>query len=276
MLVFCNDHQSVSANESFSPSAGKPKLFVDRIRDRYPVEIVSDWKPLERSDFYLAHDRAHVDAILDCRKPNGFGNTLREVADSLYWTGGSFHNACLRAIADRTTTMSPTSGFHHATYNGSGGFCTFNGLMVAAIKLFREKRAGLIGIVDFDVHYGNGTDDIIDRLQIDYVRHIGTHQIPQNDGNIDRPALMRLLEGLDGCDLLMYQAGADAHIDDPLGGLFTTEELIVRDRAVFEFARARGIPLTWNLAGGYQKPIGRVLEIHENTLKACLEISFAG
>jgi acetoin utilization deacetylase AcuC-like enzyme len=81
------------------------------------------------------------------------------------------------------------------------------------------------------------------------------------------PAVVRDFAGY---DLLIYQAGADPHIDDPLGGFLTTAELAERDRIVFSVAREIGIPVVWNLAGGYQQPLARVLEIHRNTMAACV------
>ena len=72
------------------------------------------------------------------------------------------------------------------------------------------------------------------------------------------------------CDLLIYQAGADPHINDPLGGFLTTAELAERDQIVFSAAKAGGIPLVWNLAGGYQEPVAHILEIHRNTILACV------
>ena len=72
------------------------------------------------------------------------------------------------------------------------------------------------------------------------------------------------------CDLLIYQAGADPHINDPLGGFMTTAELAERDEIVFSGAKSIGIPLVWNLAGGYQDPLSCVLEIHRNTMAACV------
>jgi hypothetical protein len=54
------------------------------------------------------------------------------------------------------------------------------------------------------------------------------------------------------CDVLLYQAGADPHIDDPLGGWLTDAQLAQRDRLVFETCRELGLPVAWNLAGGYQ------------------------
>ena len=68
---------------------------------------------------------------------------------------------------------------------------------------------------------------------------------------------------------MLYQAGADPHVNDPLGGWLTTEQLRERDARVFEAVARLGVPVVWNLAGGYQRDandgIGPVLEIHRNT-----------
>ena len=70
------------------------------------------------------------------------------------------------------------------------------------------------------------------------------------------------------CDVILYQAGADPHVNDPLGGWLTTQQLHERDRLVFEAAAELGIPAAWNLAGGYQTPLNKVLTIHDNTMRA--------
>lgn len=55
----------------------------------------------------------------------------------------------------------------------------------------------------------------------------------------------------------------------------TTDELKERDRIVFETAALLGLPVAWNLAGGYQKDengnIPAVLEVHGNTMLACVD-----
>jgi hypothetical protein len=61
----------------------------------------------------------------------------------------------------------------------------------------------------------------------------------------------------------------DPHIDDPLGGWLTTQQLGERDRLLFATARRLRIPLAWNLAGGYQNPLRKVLDVHDNTIRAC-------
>jgi hypothetical protein len=48
----------------------------------------------------------------------------------------------------------------------------------------------------------------------------------------------------------------------------------LRDRTVFRFAAAEGIPIVWNLAGGYQRPVDRVIGLHLNTLQECLDAFF--
>jgi len=76
------------------------------------------------------------------------------------------------------------------------------------------------------------------------------------------------------CDVVLYQAGADPHVDDPLGGWLTTEQLRRRDARVFQTFARLGVPVAWNLAGGYQREpdgsIPKVLEIHDNTAIECL------
>ena len=125
-----------------------------------------------------------------------------------------------------------------------------------------------MGILDCDYHYGDGTDNIIEILKIDYVDHLSS--------GILTCSSQEFLDSLPGrlekmkVDLLIYQAGADAHIDDPLGGWMTTQQMRERDRAVFEHCRKAGVPVVWNLAGGYQKDIQLVLDLHHMTMEECL------
>ena len=67
---------------------------------------------------------------------------------------------------------------------------------------------------------------------------------------------------------MLFQAGADPHIEDPLGGFLTTTELQRRDELVFQGLRARGTPVAWDLAGGYQTPLAKVVDIHVRTMRA--------
>ena len=70
-------------------------------------------------------------------------------------------------------------------------------------------------------------------------------------------------------DLVIYQAGADPHVNDPLGSVgLTTEQMRKRDRVVFEGLRDRDIPVMFVLAGGYQEPIKeKLIPLHVNTFE---------
>ncbi|MEW6282860.1 MAG: hypothetical protein AB1758_29885 [Candidatus Eremiobacterota bacterium] len=275
MLVFYHPRQSAANNPGYSPSAGKPALFVDLLaRHGLPVEI-QGFEPASREDLCRAHDPAYVDGVLSCRIDNGFGNRLPEVADSLPYTSGSLLAAARAALAARAVTCSPTSGFHHAGYDFGEDYCTFNGLMVTALALRAEGLLGRVAVLDCDFHFGNGTEDIVDRLECrEWCLTSGERFVPARDGE----AYLRLLDGfLDELltfrpDLILYQAGADAHMDDPLGGVLTSDQLLRRDQTVF--ARLAGLPLAWNLAGGYQRDpdggISRVLDLHLATCRAAL------
>ncbi len=169
--------------------------------------------------------------ILAGRLHNGFGNTSREVAASLPYTSGAMLAAARAAIAQRTATIAPCSGFHHASYDEASGFCTFNGLMVTARVLLAEGLAHRVGIFDADMHYGDGTDDILAQTGETRVEHctVGEHYTDPSQAITFLQRLPMMLRRFEGCDVLLYQAGADPHIDDPLGGWLSTKELALRE-----------------------------------------------
>lgn len=268
----------VASADSYSPSAGMPVLVMDSWADLgLPLNIVEPL-PVSVDQFALAHDRAFVEGILSGRINNGFCNKLASVGASLPYTSGTMLSAARAALANQWGAVAPCSGFHHAGYAFSGGFCTFNGLMVTSTVLLAEGKVHKIGVLDCDQHWGNGTQDIIDHL------HLGDRVVHYTPGRaFGRPEraeaflamLPQLLTVFTDCDLVLYQAGADPHINDPLGGWLTTDQLYRRDARVFDSLRKMGIPVAWNLAGGYQRDaadtIRPVLAIHDNTLHAFAE-----
>lgn len=274
MKVFYTDAQDVPNNCSFSPSAGKPMEAVASWRALgIPLEVVTP-EPASEAELALAHDRAYVRGVLIGKHPNGFGNTSADVAASLPWTTGSLLSATRHALFTGESCASPTSGFHHASYDLGGGFCTFNGLVVAAQAVRREGLARRVGILDCDVHYGNGTDSIIRKLRLGHIQHYTYGHRDAMRASAERwlEDLPRLMQSFARCDVLLYQAGADPHIDDPLGGVLTTAQMARRDKLVFEAASRMGIPVVWNLAGGYQTPLRNVLDLHDNTARAFVEV----
>lgn len=269
----------VADANSYSPSAGKPVQVMDSWADLGLPFAIVDPLPVSVDQFALAHDSAFVEGVLSSNIKNGFGNTLPSVAASLPYTSGVMLSAARAALGNRCGAIAPCSGFHHAGYDFAGGYCTFNGLMVTAAVLLAEDKVRKIGILDCDQHWGNGTQDIIDRLRLrDRVVHYSpcrTFGRPQR-AEAFLAMLPQLLTAFADCDLVLYQAGADPHINDPLGGWLTTEQLYRRDVRVFNGLREMCIPVAWNLAGGYQRDeagtIRPVLTIHDNTARAFAEI----
>lgn len=264
-----------------SPSARKPAQIADALRNFSGIEFVVP-EPLSVEDFKLAHDPNYVDGIMSLDIENGFGTKSQAVVDSLPWTNGAMFDA-LRYATHSSPCCALVSGFHHAGYSGwrdFGYFCTFNGLLIAAAKLGKK-----VAIIDCDQHWGNGTDDILTKLPKlaekvyhdtfgkrfyrkehakDYLEYMKPGGQLENNLNKFEP------------DVILYQAGADVHIDDPYGGIFTTEQILERDICMFTIAERAGFPICWNLAGGYQiEPDGsipKVIEIHLNTFKACMGV----
>lgn len=273
LAVFYGD-KMVAPSDSYSPSAEKPRFVVGSWRRAgLPLEIVAP-APATIDELCAAHERSFVEDILACRRNNGFGNRSARVAVSLPFTTGAMLSAARFVLQSRGIACAPCSGFHHSGWNDAGAFCTFNGLMVTAAVLRAERRVSRVGILDCDQHYGDGTQNIIDVLDARaWVRHYtaGAHWTHPSQASAFLRELPSIVRSFADCDLILYQAGADPHIDDPLGGWLTTEELRERDEIVFVEAPA---PLVWNLAGGYQRDasggIGPVLEIHLNTAKAWL------
>jgi acetoin utilization deacetylase AcuC-like enzyme len=190
---------------------------------------------------------------------------------------------------------------HHATASRAMGFCLFNNVAVAARSALAEGLAGRVLIVDWDVHHGNGTQDIFyedaDVFYLSMHQHplypgtgaeaergrgagIGaTLNVPMPPGHPPERYVEALLAALDeaaafGPDMVFLSAGFDAARDDPIGG-FTlephhfarlTHEVVERTRAS---AGGRVVSL---LEGGYNpSELGRCVTAHLTALAEAVE-----
>lgn len=284
--IFYDDRMSVSGVESFSQSASKPARFIKLMQHHdfrsynpdgpclHPVT------PVTKEDLYRAHAKEYIDGLFGLTIPNGFDNYDPRIPESCLWTIGALLGASRWAMQHpHTPTCAPVSGYHHAGYCAGGGFCSINGLMVVCAILIAENPDLRIGIIDADDHEGNGTNDILRHLPwLDkQVLHFTAGQHFHGDNPTEEALEFQewLHHSIDMVNafkpgLVLYQAGADSHIDDNLqGGYLTTEQMVQRDRMVF---RGINAPLCFNLAGGYQHAkdgtihTDPVLRIHHNTL----------
>ncbi|MDC3174067.1 histone deacetylase family protein [Candidatus Pelagibacter sp.] len=132
---------------------------------------------------------------------------------------------------------------HHAEKDKAMGFCIYNNVAVGANYLIQKYNYSKVAIIDFDVHHGNGTQDIF--YDNEKVLYISTHQYPYYPGsgsknetgnhnnilNIPLDAGTTAKEYLNAYEyvlkklktfkpeFLLFSAGFDAHIDDPLAQL---------------------------------------------------------
>jgi len=132
---------------------------------------------------------------------------------------------------------------HHAEKNKAMGFCIYNNVAIGANYLIDKYKLKKIAIIDFDVHHGNGTQDIF--YSNDKVLYISTHQYPyypgsgseKETGKFNNILNIPLTAGTDSEEYLnayekvlnkikifkpefiLFSAGFDAHKNDPLAQL---------------------------------------------------------
>ena len=281
-------------------------LVADAVRDMPGVRLAAP-EPVTEADLLRVHTPGYVSAIR-----TGEPRTLAE-SQKFPWSPELFPSVCLTSGGCLAAARSAlrdgagaalASGFHHACADHGEGFCTFNGLIVAADALLAAGEVRRVAVLDMDLHYGNGTAQLAAarphvlavsiygndyRDNVSYrdvtVRH---HEDGRNHRSFalpagcDRATMLRVMEEalpqIAGWkpDLLLYQAGADPYFEDPFSPLaLDADDLRARDRRVFGFSRAHDIPVAWVLAGGYTRDIGKVVRIHAGTFAAWRE-AFAG
>ncbi len=219
----------------------------------------------------------------------GFPWSLEMVERSKRSSGATL--AACRAALREGASANLAGGTHHAFYDRGEGYCVFNDAAIAARTLVAESILERVLIVDCDVHQGNGTASILSNEADIFTFSIhGANNFPFRketsdldielaDGVDDMAYEQALARGLSQSfaanqpQLVIYLAGADPFEDDKLGKLKLTKAgLKHRDEMVFEYCRARGVPIAIAMAGGYARNIHDTVEIHANTVIAAHEI----
>ena len=282
-------------------------LVAERIREVLPEVEIAAPDPVSEADLARVHSPDYISAIRT-GQPRELAESQKfpwspELFPSVCLTNGGVL-AAARVALEQGTSAALASGFHHSCADHGEGFCTFNGLVVALEVLRAEGKIRTAAVLDLDLHYGNGTAslaatrpwlralsiygndywqnicyrDVRERRHADGVNHFSVPMIPS--GGSDRGVLMEALDQNLGWllaegrpDILLYQAGADPLRDDPYSPLdLSHEDLMERDRMVFEFAKSNDLPVAWVLAGGYSKDIRKVVDVHVNTALVWSEV----
>jgi acetoin utilization deacetylase AcuC-like enzyme len=255
------------------------------------------------SDLQLAHTRGYVEEIGDLLQQVEASGERRSVDPDTSANPGTWRAALRAAGAAIAATDAVIDGTaenafcavrppgHHATRSEAMGFCFFNNVAIAARHALDVRGLERVAIVDFDVHHGNGTEDIVagdDRiLMASFFQHPlypYSGEVPKGPNMVNLPVapytrgaqLRELIEAhwlprLEAFrpQLIVISAGFDAHREDELGQLGLVEadyEWITRQLKAVARRHAQGRIVSC-LEGGYAlSALGRSVVAHLRVL----------
>ena len=190
-----------------------------------------------------------------------------------YATGGTILGGELALEYGWAINLS--GGYHHAKRDSGGGFCYFADIPIAAYRLWEQNPDLSIMVIDLDAHQGNGHEAVFKDDPRVHIFDVYNEEIYPNDSEakqyIDFHYPLRSRIGDDDYlslieteiekalvqaepELIIYNAGTDIFIEDPLGGMSISKAgVIKRDEIVFRLAFERNIPIVMVLSGGYTK-----------------------
>lgn len=294
MKVFYSEAY-VGAGHDFD-TVRKARWIVQSLRDDpIPGLDVTAPVPSTASDLEAVHDPQYVEAVRS--------GTPRALAESqgFTWDPGLWDSVCAStggtvaaafAALEDGVAGSLSSGLHHARRDRGAGYCTFNGIALAAHAVTHANRGNVL-IIDVDAHCGGGTASLIagsSRItQLDVAVNRFDIYTPSRGGRLEVVGasdkyLSTLKSVLDGCGphpgagLLLYNAGMDPFEGCTIGGLrgVTEQILAEREQIVFNWASTHGLPAAFVLAGGYisaELTRERLVALHRQTLTSAVRMS---
>ena len=256
------------------------------------VEIVAP-VPLTVDEICTVHDPAYVEAVRT-GEPRSLAESQNFSWDPGLWSSviasnGGAVAAARTALTDRASG-SLSSGLHHAQHKSGAAFCTFNGLAIAAKTVLGEGARHVL-ILDLDAHCGGGTHWLIDgddRIrQIDVSVNGVDGYAPSGANTLDivrvardyLPIIESRLNELEmKPDLCIYNAGMDPDERCEVGGLAGIDASILKKREmfVFDWAKNKGVPIAFVLAGGYSGTTltrDELVALHRMTIESACRIT---
>lgn len=256
-----------------------------------------DPDPVAESDVLKIHHPDYLKKLQDVgltrreERATGFPLSKQLVKRELAITGGTVK--AVQYASKYGVAGNIAGGTHHAYRDRGEGFCLLNDAAVASAVALERFGINKILVVDLDVHQGNGTakifedDERVFTFSMHGAKNYPLHKeksdldIALPDGTEDEFYLKTLSETLPRLidevepDLMFFQCGVDVLGTDKLGRLnMTVEGCRQRDVIVFETAKRNGIPVVFNMGGGYSERIAVIVEAHANTYRTAQELYF--
>ena len=200
-VIFHEDfYQDYTSDPASAP--GRMESIVGTIQTE--VEFVTA-EPASETDITAVHTSAHVDHV------RGIG--LYGIASLA--AGGAIQAALIGLTEPCFGLIRPPG--HHASAGSSWGFCYFNNMAVAIEALKREKRIETAYILDIDLHFGDGTVNILKHRDF-----VTVHNVESNQRKAYLEEINREMENC-RADIIGISAGFDNHEKD-WGGLLKTDD----------------------------------------------------
>ena len=158
-------------------------------------------------DLELVHTRYHIGSVKRDRH-------LYEIA--CLAAGGAIKAAQIAMEGEASFGLVRPPG-HHASPDHCWGFCYFNNIAIALTKLQSENLIQSALVLDFDLHFGDGTNNIFEGSAIEYFHPEGRNRDEFLEG------IVRRFQGNRDYSMLAVSAGFDRHVED-WGGLLTTDD----------------------------------------------------
>jgi acetoin utilization deacetylase AcuC-like enzyme len=288
MVAVYYDPSYAAAGFAFATTRKARWIAESLIANPIPGIILEQPPPLSEEQLLTAHDLEYIRAVRT-GEPRDLAHSQELDWDPGLWpmvlaSNGGTVAAALRAMQDGIAG-SLSSGLHHARRDRGSGYCTFNGLAIAAGAAL-AAGAGDVLILDLDAHCGGGTygivadnthvwqvDVSVDRYDLYEPRERTSLDVVANAADY-LPTVARRLRNAEAhrFGLCLYNAGMDPHEDCPEGALagITDERLRAREELVFDWCRAQRLPVAFVMAGGYLRAPrmdeARLVELHRLTL----------
>jgi len=299
LKVAWNEHYAHELPEGHRFPMEKYVLLPQQLLHEGTMERENFFNPSEVSEERVLriHTREYLDKLLKKRltrkeeRATGFPLSDKLVKRELIITQGTIE--AVDHAFENGVSANIAGGTHHAFRDRGEGFCLLNDIAIGSAYAIEEMDLKQILVVDLDVHQGNGTAKIFedDPRVFTFSLHGEKNyplrkensdlDIPLPDGTEDQKYLEVLRETLPELifdvrpELIFFQSGVDVLRSDKLGRLaLTLQGCKKRDEIVFNETKKHGIPVVFNMGGGYSKKISVIIEAHANTYRTARELYF--